>query len=68
MLSETALSRSRLLALTLAPVAILAPAPLLQAQEPDEDAYLGEAPERYAQVKVLEGEARSLTVDERLDK
>lgn len=58
MLSETALSRSRLLALTLAPVAILAPAPLLQAQEPDEDAYLGEAPERYAQVKVLEGEAR----------
>lgn len=59
MLSETALSRTRLLALALAPVAIVAPAPLLQAQESEEeDAYLGEAPERYAQVKVLEGEAR----------
>lgn len=58
MFSESPLTRSRILALALAPVAILAPAPLLQAQEPDEDAYLGEAPERYAQVKVLEGEAR----------
>lgn len=47
----------RMLALALAPAAILAPAPALTAQEAD-DGYLGEAPERYAQVKVLEGEAR----------
>ncbi|HOD34056.1 MAG TPA: FecR domain-containing protein, partial [Holophaga sp.] len=56
MFSET--PRTHMLALVLAPVAILAPAPFLQAQEAEEDAYLGEAPERYAQVKVLEGEAR----------
>ncbi len=56
MFSET--PRTHMLALVLAHVAILAPAPFLQAQEAEEDAYLGEAPERYAQVKVLEGEAR----------
>lgn len=49
--------RSKLtLALLMAPVAIVSPA--LRAQAPDEDSYLGESPERYAQVKVLEGDVR----------
>lgn len=47
------------LALLLAPVAILAPAPALHAQAPDQqDNYLGESPERYAQVKAVEGDVR----------
>lgn len=47
----------RWLVWALAPAAIWAPAPTVHAETPDDD-YLGEAPERYAQVKVLEGEAR----------
>jgi hypothetical protein len=46
------------LALLLAPIAILAPAPTLHAEAPEEDTYLGESPERYAQVKVVEGDVR----------
>lgn len=56
----------RTLALLLAPAAILAPS--LYAQAPDEDADLGESPERYAQVKVLEGDVsiRKGDIDEPL--
>lgn len=36
-------------------VAVAAGAPLLQAEGDDDDAYMGESPVRYAQVKVLEG-------------
>jgi len=46
------------LALLMAPAAILAPAPSLHAEAPEEDTYQGESPERYAQVKVLEGDVR----------
>ncbi len=49
------------LALLLVPAAILAPAPALHAQEapsPDEGTYEGESPERYAQVKIIEGDVR----------
>ena len=41
----------------LVPAALVALAPGLRAQAPEEEADLGESPERYAQVKVLEGEA-----------
>jgi len=46
----------RTLALLLAPAAILAPSLSAQAPDDDADSYLGESPERYAQVKVLEGD------------
>jgi hypothetical protein len=46
------------LALLLVPAAMLAPAPTLRAETPDEDLYLGESPERYAQVKIVEGDVR----------
>jgi hypothetical protein len=49
-------SRNLSLALLLAPAAILAPAPALHAEAPDDENYLGESPERYAQVKIVEGE------------
>jgi hypothetical protein len=41
----------------LIPAALVALAPGLRAQAPEEEADLGESPERYAQVKVLDGEA-----------
>lgn len=52
------------LALLLTPAAILAPAPILhaqvqpQSQPPEDDDYMGESPERYAQVKAVEGDVR----------
>lgn len=49
-------SSKRTLALLLAPAAILAPSLSAQAPDDDADSYLGESPERYAQVKVLEGD------------
>jgi hypothetical protein len=54
----TPTSRSALFRLgLLVPAALVALAPGLRAQAPEEEADLGESPERYAQVKVLDGEA-----------
>jgi len=53
-------SRS-LSALLTVPAALLAPAPFAAAQAPSyqgEDDYAGESPDRYAQVKILEGDVR----------
>lgn len=54
---------SGLIGALLIPAAILAPAPALRAQAPDDDTYQGESPERYAQVKVVEGDVRLIKGD-----
>ena len=41
----------------LLPAAIVASAPLLRAQSEQNDTYMGENPDRYASVRVIEGEA-----------
>lgn len=56
MKSNFTITGSRALALLMAPVAILAPAPSLLAQSDEDDRYMGESPERYAQVKMVEGD------------
>ena len=58
------------LSLPVAIVAIVAIAPPLQAQNDEDENYMGENPDRYAQVKVLEGEVNILKgeIDEPLSR